>query len=140
MENASKALIIAAEMLLGIMILSLGVYLYVSFRQTAKENEQATAQQQLLQFNNAYTQYENRNNITIYDILTVVNQVKENNIAYNNDSNNDNYIIVNVIGSGITGGNDCQENTDAKKQFLENRLEADKNAIAEPRNPSTSYL
>ncbi len=130
MENASKALIIAAEMLIGIMILSLGVYLYVSFRQTAKENEQANAQQQLIQFNNNYTKYENQKDITIYDILTVVNQAKENNVKYDNDDQNDNYIIVNVINTGIAGGNKCQQNTDDKKEFLETLLEKDKNAIA----------
>lgn len=36
MENASKALLIAAEVLIGMMILSLAVYLFASFSRTSK--------------------------------------------------------------------------------------------------------
>ena len=60
MENASKALIIAAEVLIGVMVLTLGVYLYVSFSQTANEVVEKTAEQQLIQFNTQYTVYEDR--------------------------------------------------------------------------------
>ena len=37
MENASKALIMAAGVLIGILILSLAVYLFVSFGNTSRE-------------------------------------------------------------------------------------------------------
>ena len=54
MENATKALIIAAEVLIGVMILSLAVYLFVTFGQTAKEVDERNAETQLLQFNEQY--------------------------------------------------------------------------------------
>lgn len=38
MENASKALFIAAEVLIGVMILSLAAYLYTTFSRTGKRN------------------------------------------------------------------------------------------------------
>ena len=57
MENATKALIIAAEVLIGLMILSLAVYLFVTFGQTAKEVDERNAETQLLQFNEQYATY-----------------------------------------------------------------------------------
>ncbi len=38
MENASKALFMAAEVLIGVMILSLAAYLYATFSRTSKTN------------------------------------------------------------------------------------------------------
>ena len=38
MENASKALIIAAEVLIGLLIISLAVYLFTSFRNFGGKN------------------------------------------------------------------------------------------------------
>ena len=37
MENASKALLMAASVLVGVVILSLAVYLYISFSGSANE-------------------------------------------------------------------------------------------------------
>ena len=46
MENASNALIMAAGVLIGILILSLAVYLFIDFGSTASEiNSQITEQQ-----------------------------------------------------------------------------------------------
>ena len=38
MENASKALIMAAEVLIGVMIISIGVYLFNVFGQYSADN------------------------------------------------------------------------------------------------------
>ncbi len=107
MESASKALLIAGSVLIGILVVSLGVYLFVTFGQNAREVEQRNAEQQLAQFNTTYTVYQGRNDLTIYDIITVVNQVKENNGKYVDITDN-RRITVNVTGSGLTDGTNLQ--------------------------------
>ena len=79
MENASKALIMAGGVLIGVLIISLAVYLFVSFGQTSAEINSENSQKQLSQFNAKFTSYEGRNDITIYEILTVASYANENN-------------------------------------------------------------
>jgi lipopolysaccharide export LptBFGC system permease protein LptF len=103
MENASKALIIAASVLIGVMILSLGVYLVVAFGHSAAEINEQNRENQIAQFNSQFTQYQDKS-VTIYDILTVANLAKQNNEDYSltqadagtNDDTNSYYITVNA--------------------------------------------
>lgn len=85
MENASKALIMAGGILIGILILSLAVYLFADFGKTSAEINEQNAQSQLTQFNSKFTSYEGKEGITIYDIITVASYAKENNDYYEND-------------------------------------------------------
>ena len=48
MENASKALIMVAGVLIGIMVLSLAVYLFVNFGSTSAQMHQQKEQDQLM--------------------------------------------------------------------------------------------
>lgn len=58
MENASKALLIAASTLIGIMILSLMVYLFGRFGETAKDTENRYSQEELDRLNAKFVGYE----------------------------------------------------------------------------------
>ena len=82
MENASNALLIAGGVLIGILILSLAVYLFTSFGTTSAEINQRKARQQIVEFNTQYTVYANREDLTIYDIITVANMANQNNSQY----------------------------------------------------------
>ena len=82
MENASKALVMAAGVLIGIMILSLAVYLFATFGATSAEMHGQIEQDRINQFNAQFTSYEGKQDITIYDIITVVNLAKDNNESY----------------------------------------------------------
>lgn len=82
MENASKALIMAGGVLIGILLLSLAVYLFIDFGTTSADINDKNAQQQIVEFNSKFTSYENKNDLTIYDVLTVVGYAKENNKYY----------------------------------------------------------
>lgn len=103
MENASKALLMAAGVLIGILIISLAVYLFVSFGSTSAEIHKQNDEQQIEQFNSQFTSYEGKK-CTIYDVVTVANLATENNKYYElkksnlNDrmQGNDNYISVRV--------------------------------------------
>lgn len=79
MENASKALIMAAGVLVGVLILSLAIYLIVNFGSASAQLHQEVATDQLNQFNSQYTTYQG-SNATIYDVVTVANMATENNV------------------------------------------------------------
>lgn len=82
MENASKALIMAAGVLIGILILSLAVFLFIDFGATSKGIYEKIEERQLTQYNAQYTVYEGRSDITIYQIITLRNLAEENNKYY----------------------------------------------------------
>ena len=115
MENASNALIIAGGVLIGILIISLAVYLFVDFGSTPAKINKQNEKQQLVQFNTKFTSYENKEGLTIYDVVTVAGYAKENN-KYYGDDNNDEYYVNNYkvtvklkgtvgIGNGIDKNN-----------------------------------
>ena len=85
MENASKALIMAASVLIGIMILSLAVYLFTTFGATSARLHEQQATDRLNQFNSQFTSYEGKSGLTIYDVITVANLATENNKYYQLD-------------------------------------------------------
>ena len=96
MENASRALMMAAGVLIGLMILSLAVYLITSFGSASAEAHKTNEQNRINEFNTQFTQYEGRQDITIHDIVTVVNLARSNNKEYDlteQTSNNSNYYI-----------------------------------------------
>lgn len=84
MENASKALIMAATVLMGLLLISLAVYLFATFGNVltsiATENE-ATI---LAQFNAQFSVYDgNDRTFTIQDVVTIASLAKQNNDDYN---------------------------------------------------------
>ena len=86
MENASKALLIVAGVLIGIMILSIAVYLAVTFGQTASEVNEEIRDNQVAQFNSQFTKYDGKQ-VTIHDIITMANIARTNNDEYELDNN-----------------------------------------------------
>lgn len=105
MENASKALVMAGGVLIGILILSLAVYLFVDFGTTSAEINKQKAEQQIVQFNSRFTSYQGLKDkdgewkITIYDIISLASYAKEYNKFYE-DSGRDS-ITVNLDGSPV---------------------------------------
>ena len=57
MENASKALIMGAEILLGVMIISIGVYLFSVLSKYSAETTAEIEGTQLQQFNAQFTRF-----------------------------------------------------------------------------------
>lgn len=104
MENASKAMLMAAGVLIGLLILSLAVYLFANFGSASAELHRQNAQNQIDQFNAQFTTYEGRTDITMHDIVTVTNLAKSSNYSYelsgpsldNNGNNTTYYITVNA--------------------------------------------
>ncbi|MCI8411787.1 MAG: hypothetical protein HFJ40_05080 [Clostridia bacterium] len=101
MENASKALLMAAGVLIGILILSLAVYLFATFGSSSAQMHKQIEADRLNEFNTQFTSYEGKEDITIYDVITVTNLAKENNKYYqlNEQTNNNFYINVSISSS-----------------------------------------
>ena len=101
MENASKALIMAGGILIGILIISLAVYLFTDFGRTAADINDRNASQQLVDFNSKFTKYESYKDndgnwkTTVYDIVTLAGYAKENNEYYKEST--DEQISVNIV-------------------------------------------
>ena len=57
MENASKALIMAAEILIGVMIISIGVYIFNEMGTYSAETTAQMEEAQLAQYNNQFLKY-----------------------------------------------------------------------------------
>lgn len=107
MENASKALLMAAGVLIGMLILSLAVYLFVSFGSASAELYKQKEAQEIEAFNSQFTSYVGKQGITIYDVVTVASIASENNKYYEytyripTKTSSDYYIEVRYEGNKI---------------------------------------
>ena len=103
MENASKALLMAAAVLIGVIILTLAVYLFVYFSDYARGVEDDVRTNQIAQFNSQFLSYEGKQ-LTFYDVITLANMAKDYNESNNLNSSDLAYISVNISAAEITGG------------------------------------
>lgn len=98
MENASKALIMAAGVLIAMMVISLGVYVFNMFGTFSKEQQEELYEHQLAEFNAQFTKYETAEDINIHDIISVANYARDYNESNGvTDMSNDAYISVNIL-------------------------------------------
>lgn len=107
MENASKALIMAAEILIGIMIISLGVYIFNMFAEFSQQRYQEIEDTQIAEFNERFYKYygtktDDAGNVvpiecTIHDIVSLANFAQkhnlENDLIESQSSGTDSYKI-----------------------------------------------
>lgn len=81
MENATKALLIAGTVLVAIVMISIGVYLYSLYSNQSKEYSEIISTTELQKFNSKFSVYIGRDNIKAQEIVSIVNLAKE----YNNE-------------------------------------------------------
>lgn len=96
MENASKALLMAGGILLGILILSLMVTLFVGAGNLSKSYEEGKKADAIQKFNSNFTKYLGKD-ITTHEAVTISNFAKiENNkikeVTVNNSKNETNIV------------------------------------------------
>lgn len=77
MENASKALIMAAGMLIGILIMSLFIYEMMYVSNSTKEYQDKQYITQITEFNAIFEKYANKEKITAHEVITLYNYVNE---------------------------------------------------------------
>lgn len=142
MENASKALLMAAGFLMGLLILSLMVYLFVSFGSNAEEMRGQIEKDRLAQFNSQFTSYQGKEGITIYDVITIAGFATENNKYYGfnkktiseNSQYSDYYVSVVLQGKGQIeyGSRDSSDEIQKKYNDLINNDLGNMNPDSEP--------
>lgn len=129
MEDASNALIMAAGILIGVLILSLAVYLFINFGQTAAQIYEQNEQNQLNIFNSKFSSYEGKEKITIYDIITVAGYAYENNKYYEDDEQ---YKVYVYIGTP-TSNNEIQDIVYLKSKKIisdeQNKMDGNNNEL-----------
>jgi len=107
MENASKALIIAGEVLIAILVLSLVGVLIVRFGKFSSETNSKLAENELNSFNNKFYGVSGRINITADEIASLLNFAKQNNDSYDidliNSQNAEYYVDVRISDNFYRG-------------------------------------
>lgn len=99
MENASKALIMSAGILIGVIILSIAVYLFTAFGSTSKEIQEQVDARVIAEFNNNFLKYQGSEKCTIHDIVNLAKFAQKTNEELDVRYNNEYYIHVNLIGN-----------------------------------------
>lgn len=104
MENASNALLIAGAVLIGVLILTTGVYLFTMFGSSGASISEELTQRQVDEFNAQFYKYENQESVRIHDIITVANLAKQNNYDYGYTSIGEGPFYITVTISNLSGG------------------------------------
>lgn len=89
MENASKALIMAGSILIGVIIMTIGVTIFTSFGGTSEQIQKQMNEKAISEFNAHFTKYDGMEECTIHDIVSLANFARK----YNEDYEG-NYITV----------------------------------------------
>ena len=85
MENATKALMIAGGILIGILVITLAVYTFLSASEVGNAYSSEQARREIAMYNNKFEQYNINEKtgmlpeeyLTIYDILSAINLAEE---------------------------------------------------------------
>ena len=86
MENAAKGLIMAGGILIGIIVLSIGAFLYARMSNVKVQYDKDIEVAELSKFNTEFTVFEGRDDIRSYEIVSLNNFVN----AYNDKPKNAN--------------------------------------------------
>ena len=81
MENASRALIMAASVLIGIVIISAFILMMSNLTSYQESSYSSTLSSQIAEFNNQFTTYA-RDNIRGSDMISLMNKVVDYNTRY----------------------------------------------------------
>lgn len=92
MENASNALLIGGGILIAMLILSIGVYLFTNYNDLGTSYERTMETTEIQKFNEKFLKFEGREDITIQEIVSLANFARE----YNNENGTNIKILVNT--------------------------------------------
>lgn len=79
MENASNALLIGGGILIAMLIIGIGVYLFMTYSHVGDTYENILTANEMKKFNSNFIKFENRQDITAQEIVTLMNFVKDYN-------------------------------------------------------------
>lgn len=123
MENASKALLMAAGILIGLLIAALFSYEMMVVAETGKAHQEQIDHENILEFNAQFEKYAGKS-LTAQEIATIFNYITEWN------KNNETFAIqmefVNYVGNGLDKLRDIHTNprsTYTVEEFLNSSWE-----------------
>ena len=125
MENASKALIMAASVILGIMIITFSVFIFGIFKDYNDKNTSQIEEKEDSRFNSEFFKYyENGKDVlkvTPHDIVSIANFAKENNLKYslNEPKENSYYVTIDVLTKNEKIYNFEKKSQDEYTSFIE---------------------
>ncbi len=99
-DNASRALLMAAEVLIAMLVVGLGVFLVIRMGTFSRNMNTEMDEQRIAQYNENFYQYSGRVDITAQEIVTMINLAKEQNDAREiefNGTSSPYYTIVKVV-------------------------------------------
>lgn len=98
MENASKALIIAGAILLSILIISLGIFIFNQASEITKSSN--LSEIEVLQFNEKFTSFEG-SHVRGSEVNTLITRIIQNNVANQDDKSQQ--VTLNVTAGAWQG-------------------------------------
>ena len=139
MENATKALLISAGVLIGVLILSVGVTLYTSLGSYIDSYQKEIDERAIQKFHEQFTRYINvedgsadtKFTLTIQDIVTVASIAYQNNQKYQlEEYENDNYYVtVKMPGNGNVEKNINEYAAELLKKYTEQKYKCTINDV-----------
>lgn len=145
MENATKAFLMIAGTLIGVLILSLGIYLFSIFGQYSENAYQTMEENQITQFNSQFLKYYGQISrayidestgkektvqepikCTAHDIISLANLAYQNNIENQIENEtgwneNTNYIQI-LVGNNKNNKNIEKWNQEKKIDFIKDNM------------------
>lgn len=115
MENATKALLIAAAVLVAILIISLGLVVYNMAAETVK-NSANLSQQEIQTFNEQFTQYQG-NNVRGSNVNALLKTALNNNITKAQEGKDAMVVDVKLGGSSVLESTKIKSRADASKMY-----------------------
>ena len=77
MENASKALLMAGGGLIAMLMIAVAVFLFNTYSNMAPSYEKKISEGEVKKFNSNFTKFEGRTDITVQEIISIINFVKQ---------------------------------------------------------------
>lgn len=155
MENASKALLMAASVLVGILILSLIAYLYTVFGDYSSLIQARLEEKNITEFNTKFTQYESykdengnwQNTCKASDIVSLANLAQQNNQSYDfgtaslEEKEKEGTFYISIDTSAINGEHNFETlTTDDYTKFLKSEIGTVQDGKYQVKNYSCSVL
>lgn len=132
--NASKALLMAGGILIGIILLTFLVYVFTQFSSFFNSQNIREKNQQIVAFNQQYEQYtiETIEEWKASDMVTVINMAKSNNTRYDNNAQYRISVIVTYDGREINENSNEQQLYTFLKEYAKEDIffEYDINSIS----------
>lgn len=113
MENATKALLIAAAVLVAILIISLGLVVYNMAAETVN-NSANLSQQEIQTFNEQFTQYQG-DNVRGSNVNALLKTALNNNITKSQEGKKAMKVKVTLEGTVVLAGEDGSETSLSKR-------------------------